>query len=1145
MKVVLAEKKQQAEKLATPFQTKDGKGYIEVLPNPLFPKGGYITWAMGHLFSLANPGDYDPKYKNWILEDLPILPETFKYILDKSKAKQYKIVKDLLNDSKVTEIIIGTDPGREGEAIGRIIVQMCGVKKSMKRLWTSSLTVNAVQKAFHQLLPEAAKRPLYYEAQARAFADWLVGINSSRAFSLRLQERGLQGNFSCGRVQSPLLALIIDRELKIEAFQPKPFWEVFADFEFNGNMIQGKWSKDGIDRLDNHEQATALAEYCQGMPAKVEEIQTERKKFPPPLLFNLSALQTAANRRYQLAPDHVLEVCESLYLKEYISYPRTDSSYVTEEEALLFPDIIHKLGQLEPYRSLIPTPIKSLVTNRRFVNPDKVSDHYAIIPTEQIPVLDNLPKEERQIYDLIAKSLIAAHYDDSIVDYTRIITLVDNKFSFVTNGKQVIAEGWRKVTDSHDEENNEDDIQLPAHHVKEPGITKETTVKDGMTVPPKRYTEGDLINLMKTAGKTLEDSDLEKILNETQGIGTESTRASIITTLKKREYITITKNMVYSTAKGRMLIQAMGECVLTSAALTGKWEQKLHQIGEGKVAHEPFIAQAKLLAKKIVEDSFESVQKASLQVAADNKGQLIGCTFKQVHPHPNTSLAQDEVKDKAESKAMLQTPSTPVLNGDRKGHNQLQSNGILKGNLGPCKLCGEPVLDKGKFYGCSAYIKTGCGFTLSKKILNVDIQPDHITALLNNGESGLIEGFTKTNQKPFNAALIWENGKLGFKTPSANVLTLPLQLLDLPVHHSVSERDDRQAFTAIEREATDLKRPVRVVNVTHGPRVSRYELLPEKGINIKAYDRFKANFQAALRASKISLYIPIPGTNRIGIEVPNAHPFPVQLRQLLENDKFLVSKKSLSFPLGMNLQGEPVFADLAEMPHLLVAGATGAGKSVFLNSLIISLLFGTTPKDLKLMFIDPKQVELSVYKNLPHLFCPIVTEVNKTGKALEYLVREMMNRYHQFNKHGVRNITAYNEKYPNNKIPFIVLIIDELADLLMTTEANVESLIQRLAQLARAAGIHMVIATQRPTKKVLSPTIKSNLPVRVAFAVASTADSMTILDEPGAESLLGKGDMLFLPKDGGKYRLQSPFLADQEIERVVQFIVEDSHLTSK
>ncbi|MFC5449058.1 DNA topoisomerase 3 [Paenibacillus aestuarii] len=1150
MRVVIAEKKDQAEKLAAPFKSKRGDGYLEVFPCPTFPKGAYFTWCMGHLFGLADPESYTEDWKTWSLDTLPMLPEQFKYSSIKGKSKQFQVIKNLLKDSKVTEIIIGTDPGREGELIARSVIQMSGIKKPLKRLWTASLTQNAVSKAFSNLLSEEVKRPLYFEATARQQADWLVGLNTSRAYSILLKEKKINEVFSTGRVQTPLLALIVEREIEIENFKPSPFWEVYGDFEIKGNTFRGKWFKKDLKRLEDKNQAETLANYCKGKTAQIKNVKTDRKTFEPPMLFNLSALQILANKKYQYSPERVLEICQELYMLEFLSYPRSDSQHVTEEEAKTFPGILQKLGELVAYKTMIPTPVKSLIGNKRFVDPQSVSDHYAIIPTEQVPNLSDLTDEQSKIYDLVAKSLIAAHYEKAIFDFSQVTTIVDGKFTYETKGKAMVQEGWRVVIFPQGEKDGiadeEEYADIPPVSTGESGMTVDTELKGGMTKPPKHFTQGDLIPLMKSGGKPLEDAELEKVLKQTEGLGTEATRASIIKTLKDRNYIDVKKNMVYPTEKGRILIHAIGNSVLTSAELTAQWESRLREIGLGKASHTKFIEQAKLLAKKLVEDAIVTLKdrdfKPQVPVNSEQKPLEPQLNEKPAQPHQKPENAPVSPPSSSSEATELPAPPTAKQSPD-KPFTPNKSAG--KEGLGPCRKCQSEVVDKGNFYGCSSYMSQGCGFTISKTILGQTISPENIRLLLEKGETKLIEGFQRrSGTGTFKAVLMWDpdSDKLIFRVPSTNVYKMPLNLLKPLTVFETSQEELNKDFWAIEKEATALKYPAKVVGVKHGPRITRYELLPAKGINISGYKRFKANFQAALKAKRLTMHIPIPGSNHVGIEIPNKHPYPVQLRGLLENEEFQAKKRDLSIPIGMDLLGNPYFADLASMPHLLVAGTTGSGKSVFLNELITGLLYSCSPDMLKFLMIDPKQVELSVYADLPHLFCPIITEVEKAGKALDLLVQEMTKRYKILQQAGVRNISAYNEKMSTQdpiakKMPYIVLIIDELADLMMTTaDFNVEHYIVRLAQLARASGIHMVIATQRPTKQVISPLIKSNMPVRAAFAVAATSDSMTILDEPGAEDLLGQGDMLFMSKDVPKIRLQSGYVSDEEIEDVVKYL---------
>ncbi|GGJ58590.1 DNA topoisomerase-3 [Anoxybacillus voinovskiensis] len=706
MKVIIAEKPDQGVTLASIFSTKKKQGYLEILPNELFPKGAYMTWAVGHLLQLAPPERYRPEWKQWKLETLPIIPDRFQYEVEKAKAKQFHIVQELLRKPEVTEIIHAGDAGREGELIVRNIIQRSGVKKPMKRLWISSLTPKAIEAGFRALLEEKATRPLYEEAYARACADWIVGMNASRVYSILLKQKGMNDVFSAGRVQTPTLALIVKREKEIEQFRPEPFWEVFATFAINGKQYEGKWVKDGESRVNEQQLTEKIALFCEQKQAEVLDVKTERKVFPPPLLFNLSSLQATANKWYQFSPQKTLDILQKLYQKGIVSYPRSDSTYVTKGEAETFPDILQKLSQLPAYKSFFPLSTTTILHNKRYVNEKKVTDHYAIIPTEQVVDPDKLSVDERHIYDLVVKRLLAAHYDDAIFDYTTVTTLVDGRATFLSKGKQQIQEGWRKVIALREE----DDVLLPPLTEKEQGQVVDVRVKESKTQPPKRYTEGQLITLMKTAGKFLENEELEKVLAKTEGLGTEATRAGIITMLKERKYIEVKKNQVYATDKAKVLIEAIGDKILASPEMTAKWEQRLNEIGEGKASASSFMEQVKKLAAKIVTDALETSKTWDF-----------------------TGLDTASIQ-RTTSKATLGKP------------------------VGTCKYCGGTVLDKGEFYGCANYAKTKCSFTISKTILGKKISQTNVKKLLQHGKTDIIKGFKK-GEKTFDAALVWDDSQ--------------------------------------------------------------------------------------------------------------------------------------------------------------------------------------------------------------------------------------------------------------------------------------------------------------------------------------------------------------------------------------------------
>ncbi|WP_071459906.1 DNA topoisomerase III [Bacillus massilinigeriensis] len=712
MKLIIAEKPDQGRTLASVFGMKKREGFLEILPNNTFPDGAYVTWAVGHLTELASPEKYNASWKKWSLDSLPLIPSKFQYEVVKGKAKQYTIIKKLASDSSVDEIIHAGDAGREGELIIRNILRLTGCKKPMKRLWISSLTPKAIKEGFQNLLKENETRNLYFEAYTRACADWVVGMNASRLYTILLKNKGFADVFSVGRVQTPTLALIVKREMEIENFVSEPFWEVEAKFKIKGKGYTGKWEKEGESRIKTEELAKKIAVFCTDKPAEVSNIKAEKKEFLPPLFYNLSALQAEANRRFKFPPKKTLDVLQGLYQRGFVSYPRSDSRHVTPGEAAMFPAILEKLQQQSQYKEFFPLPIQSINHNKRYVNEKKVTDHYAIIPTEQVPNVDKLSGDERKLYDLLARTLIAAHFGKSVIEFTTITTLVDQRAEFISKGKVMVKEGWKKVLPQKDSDKEE---ILPQLEKGEHGTTVKVNTRESKTQPPKRYTEGQLITLMKTAGKHVEDKDLEKVLMKTEGLGTEATRAGIITMLKDRNYIEIRKNLVYATAKAKILVQSLGTVILASPGMTAKWEQRLKEIGEGQASPKQFMD----ATKKMV-------------------GHLVAETVKE-----------------AEAWSFDETVSNSFVPGKRKGKSGIRA-------IGTCKKCGGKIIDKGSFYGCSNYVKNQCSFTISKKILGVSMNQKILKELLSKGETEVME-FKGKDGNSFTAKLAWSEEEQKFK----------------------------------------------------------------------------------------------------------------------------------------------------------------------------------------------------------------------------------------------------------------------------------------------------------------------------------------------------------------------------------------------
>jgi S-DNA-T family DNA segregation ATPase FtsK/SpoIIIE len=400
------------------------------------------------------------------------------------------------------------------------------------------------------------------------------------------------------------------------------------------------------------------------------------------------------------------------------------------------------------------------------------------------------------------------------------------------------------------------------------------------------------------------------------------------------------------------------------------------------------------------------------------------------------------------------------------------------------------------------------------------------------------------------------------QTSDANYEFPPLRLLKEQAKPAAGNSDEehRQNAETLLRVLGEFGVEVSLGEIHVGPVITRYEVVPAPGVRVEKIAGLDKNIALGMRAQSVRILAPIPGKAAVGVEVPNMHPTPVGMRELLESEDWASAKAELPIALGRDVSGKPLISDLAKMPHLMIAGATGSGKSVCINSIVTSILYSKSPKDVRMIMVDPKVVELKIFNSLPHMLIPVVTEPKKVPAALKWLLGEMEQRYQIFAKANVRNIVGYNNRKKGGKaepsqgtlsgleplgadlempehLPYIVAIIDELADLMILAPAEIETSIARLAQLARAAGIHLIIATQRPSVNVITGVIKANLPSRIAFQVASQVDSRTILDTKGAETLIGRGDMLFSPPGTSRLvRAQGAYVGDEEVHEILEFI---------
>lgn len=591
--VVLAEKPSVGRDIARVLNcNKKGNGFLE-------GDKYIVTWALGHLVSLADPEEYNKRYKTWNMEDLPMLPEKMKLEVIRQSSKQFYAVKEQMHRKDVGEIIIATDAGREGELVARWIIEKANVKKPIKRLWISSVTDKAIKDGFNNLRDGKTYENLYHSAVARAEADWVVGINATRALTVKYNAQ-----LSCGRVQTPTLSMIAQREEEIKKFVPKEYYGIVGSTKDLKLTWQDSHTKD-IRTFDINKSNKTL-ESLKGKDAKVIDIEKSLKKRYSPGLYDLTELQRDANRIFGYSAKETLSVMQRLYENhKVLTYPRTDSKYISDDLVDTLKDRIKAcgIGQYQKFASkLLASQIK---TNKSFVDNSKVTDHHAIIPTEQRVLLSELNDNERKIYDLVVKRFLAVLFPPFEYEETSIKAKIGDE-NFVAKGKRVISAGWKEVYSSNyyeEDEDDNDDQNLPA--INKGDVLKVTSLVQttGKTKPPAPFNEGTLLQAMENPVKYMSDESkaLKKIIGETGGIGTVATRADIIEKLFNSFLIEKNGKDIFITSKGKQLLELVPE-ELKSPALTAEWEQKLGLISEGKLNKDSFIKEMKEYSKTVVKE---------------------------------------------------------------------------------------------------------------------------------------------------------------------------------------------------------------------------------------------------------------------------------------------------------------------------------------------------------------------------------------------------------------------------------------------------------------------------------------------------------------------------------------------------------------
>ena len=679
MKVCIAEKPSVAREIANILGANTKRdGYYE-------GNGYAVTYTFGHLCTLLEPKDYKPHWKSWDLNNLPMLPEKFstKVTGDAGIKKQFKIVESLF---KKAEIIINCgDAGQEGELIQRWVINQCNYKGEVKRLWISSLTEEAIKEGFANLQSSEKYDNLYYAGFSRAIGDWLLGLNATRLFTVKFG--GYKQVLSVGRVQTPTLAMLVNRYKEIENFKPEPYWELQTTYRNTiFNYEEGRFTKK--------EDGQTLADKVKAADFEIVSVTKKKGKDYAPKLFDLTGLQVYCNNKFGFSADETLKIVQKLYEMKVVTYPRVDTTFLPND---LYPKVGGILKKLTNYSELtLPLLKKKIRKTKKVFDDAKVTDHHAIIPTG---IEANLQYNQQQVYDIITRRFIAVFYEDSDVSNTSVIGKAA-EVPFKTTGKEIISKGWRVVFESEESSTKKSSEQsiLPTFLKGEKG-KHEPSFLEKETKPPRNYTEASLLRAMETAGKQVDDDEMRELMKE-NGIGRPSTRASIIETLFRRKYIERKKKLVVPTKTGIQLIDLIDNELLKSAELTGRWEKRLKEIERGEFSAGVFINNM----KKMVDDLVYEVRSNQSKVR----------------------ISHTQETTKTIKKASKSKPKKEVV-----------------GNA--CPKCTKGTLLKGKTaFGCSSY-KNGCNFKIPFKIYDKKISDNQLLRLIDKGCTTNLKGF-KTDE---------------------------------------------------------------------------------------------------------------------------------------------------------------------------------------------------------------------------------------------------------------------------------------------------------------------------------------------------------------------------------------------------------------
>ena len=652
-----------------------------------------VTWAVGHLVGLAEPEAYDARLKKWRFADLPIVPKKFELVPNDEKAKkQLQVVHKLMRDDRIDRIVNACDAGREGELIFAYLYETSGVEKPVQRLWLNSMTKKAIQEAFAALRPAEDMKLLEASARSRSEADWLVGMNATRAASIRLRS-AFDGAVSLGRVQTPTLALVARREQEIRDFKPEPYWLVEALFAASGERLySGRYL--GGKRL-REDEADGIVADSRGQPGEITKLERKEEREQPPLLYDLTSLQRHANTLYGFSARRTLAAAQKLYEdRKAITYPRTSSRFLSSDLIEEIRPTARMVGRHSHYGKAAEyvAGLDKLPLGR-VVNDAKVEDHHAIIPTKSEHDLQKMGEDERRVYDLVAKRFLAVFHPDAVYERTRVETTV-REHVFRTSGRVLVAAGWKEVYGEEvrpadaAEDDAGGDQPLPSLAERERVETRSVESLRKETQPPRRFTEASLLGAMETAGKEIADAQLREVMKDS-GIGTPATRAAIIERLIQVGYIERDGRALHATEKGMKVVELLGEHPLTSAELTGNWEHRLNAIEHGADSRPAFMSD-------IVRFTEETV------------GEL----------------------------------------------DKLKGVKVERANLGPCPVCGRDVLENRKGYSCWTKDDPGCGFVIWKQKAGKTLPLSVVKELIEKGRTSQpVSGFRGRSGRTFRAKL--------------------------------------------------------------------------------------------------------------------------------------------------------------------------------------------------------------------------------------------------------------------------------------------------------------------------------------------------------------------------------------------------------